>query len=228
MAKVISVVVPTMWKANQFFLKMLPLLEWSYEVGEVIIIDNNPSECPKDELAKYNKVVYVPMPLNLFCNMSFNVGAVLAQNEVICLLNDDVVFDPRAFSFVSKNITDEHGVICSHPQYFNQPEKNEEMIQNMNLQVIPKVVDGAPCVMFMMKKNYYRIPDKLKHHFGDEYLFRMQVKNNRLNYAIHNLMVITPMRTTTSVVPESHTAIAEDWAIAPEVFVQHGLDNPIQ
>jgi glycosyltransferase involved in cell wall biosynthesis len=207
---------------------MLPLLEWCYEVGEVIIIDNNPNDCPKDELAKYNKIVYKPMATNLYCNMAFNIGVMLASNEVICLLNDDVIFDPRAFEFVAEQINESHGVLCVHPQYFNKPDKNDEMIKNLHLQVIEENVDGAAVIMVMLKKNYYRIPDKLMHHFGDEFLFRMQNKNGRKNYAIHNLMVMTPMRVTTALVPEVQGIIAEDWKIAPKVFADYQLENPIR
>jgi hypothetical protein len=227
-AKIISVIVPTMWKANEFFLKMLPILEYSRAIGEVIIIDNNPAECPKEELAKYNKILYKAMPTNQYFNMSMNIGAALAQNEVLCLLNDDVIFDPEIFSFIAKNMDDKVGMISPHPQYFNRGQENAELIKELKLLPLEKTLDGFGCAMFCLRKNYATIPYKLKHHFGDEFLHKTQEKNGRTNMTLHNWVVMTPMRVTTKAVPSVQQVIEQDWAIATEVFAQYGLENPIR
>lgn len=235
MAKVISVIVPTMWKANQFFLKMLPLLEWSYAVGEIIIIDNNTAETPHEELKKYNKISRLPSAKNLYYNSSINLGAKMASNPVLCFLNDDVLFDPRVFEYVSMNINNECGMISPHPLYFNRGNENGELIQKLELKPMEKhpdghdkTADGFGCCMFVMKNNFEPVPSELVQHFGDEFIIRTQENNNRINYTLHNWTVLTPMRVTTSMVPEIRSIINNDWQIAERIFREHGMVNPIR
>ena len=235
MAKIISVIVPTMWYANELFFKMLPLLEWSYAVGEIIIVDNNPKDCPHEELAKHNKILRLPTKQNLFFNPSINLGAKVASNEILCFLNDDVIFDPRVFEFIAANLNDECGMISPHPDYFNRPEENEELIKQLHLNPLDKHpdgvgknVDGFGCSMFVMKKNFEPVPSQLVHHFGDEFISKMQEKHGRVNQTLHNWTVITPMRVTTRRVPEVQQVINNDWSIATQVFAEHGLPNPIR
>ena len=235
MAKVISVIVPTMWKANSIFFKMLPLLEWSYAVGEVIIIDNNTAETPHEELKKYNKILRLPMEKNLYCNPSFNLGVKVASNELICLLNDDAVFDPRIFEYISTNMNKECGLITPHAKYFNRGSENAELMTKLELLPVERFPDGmvknhdgfAVC-MFLNREHYETIPDELVHHFGDTFISLMQDKRGRQNYTLHNWTVMTPMRMTTSVVPEIGEIINKDWEKAPAVFERHGLPNPIR
>ena len=228
MAKVISVVIPTMWKANEFLFKLLPLIEWSFHVGEIIIVDNNPAEAPLDELQKYHKIVRHVNEKNVYWNKSANIGAALAVNEVLCFANDDMLFDPYGFDFIARNITDEHGLVTVNADIMNRGSENAAMIPNIKFVPTVKQKNGATCLMFITKSNYRSIPEELRHHFGDTYLYDMMVKEGKTNHTVDNWTILTPMQVTTRTVPEVHEVIEQDWEIAEKVFKKHGLENPIR
>lgn len=223
MEKMISVIVPTMWKANYFFFNMLNILQASDYVKEVIIIDNNPNERPKEDIEKYGKVTVFTSGKNLYFNKAINVGVELSTEEILCFLNDDVIFDIRVFEFVSKNIKKEHGMISPHPKYFNRINENQELIKELKLEPTEKELDGFGCVMFVLKENFVKIPTKLVFHWGDVFMYRMHEKLGRVNQTLHNWVVATPMRVTTSLVPGIREIIEKDWEIAESVFNEYGL-----
>lgn len=227
MEKKISVIMPTMWKVNQYMFPMLKILQDSPNIGEVILIDNNKEQCPKENLMKMcSKIVYFPSEQNLYYNLSMNFGVTKASYDLILLLNDDVIFDPKIFEYIVNNLTEEMGIIAPLSDYFNRGNENPILIKNLNLQ--PLVVkDGMGCSMFMHKNNYVKIPEELKMHFGDDFLFKMQTKNNRKNYNLHNWVVMTPMRGTTNAVPALREVIQNDWKIVRDIFPKYGLPSPI-
>lgn len=220
----ISVIVPTMWLANEYFFKMIPFLQSKSNVKEIIIIDNNPSAAPKN-LSDFPKIQHHASDGNLFFNASINLGVEKATGDILFFLNDDVIFDPAVLDFVCNNITTDMGILSPHPAYFNQPNKNEEWIQKLELKENTKTLDGFGCAMFIQKQNYYPVPKELTHHHGDEFLYRMQIKNGRKNYYIHNWVIVTPMRVTTLKVPEVSQVIERDWATYKTVFNEYGILN---
>jgi glycosyltransferase involved in cell wall biosynthesis len=182
MPRVISVIVSTSWKSNQSFFKMLPLLDWSYSVGEVIIIDNNMKETPKDDLKKYNKLLRIPSEVELSKSQSFNLGVKASSNEIICFLDDDVIFDPRIFEFVSVAINQECGIILPHSLYLNRPTENEEMIQNLYLHPADEQTLTSHCAL-LLKKNFMPLPE-------DENNPIKHISQNSLKHALHNWMLL--------------------------------------
>lgn len=223
MEKMISVIVPTMWKANYFFFNMLPILEACNYVKEVIVIDNNPNECPKEEIKKFSKVTLFTSGKNLYFNKAINVGVELSSEEILCFLNDDVIFDMRVFEFVSKNIQKEHGIISPHPKYFNRLNENQDLIKQLKLEPTEKELDGFGCAMFTLSENFIKIPKEIIFHWGDVFMYRMNEKHGRVNQTLHNWVVATPMRVTTAAVPEIQSVIQKDWQIAESVFNRYGL-----
>jgi hypothetical protein len=77
--------------------------------------------------------------------------------------------------------------------------------------------------MFIHKDNFEPIPKELCHHFGDSFLYEILKKKNKINYYLHNWVMISPMRVTTAVVKEVHQKILNDWEIATEVFARYGI-----
>jgi glycosyltransferase involved in cell wall biosynthesis len=223
MEKMISVIVPTMWKANYFFFNMLQILEASDYVKEVIVIDNNPNECPKEEIEKFSKVTLFTAGKNLYFNRAINVGVELSSEEILCFLNDDVIFDMKVLEFVSKNIQKEHGMISPHPKYFNRINENQELIKVLKLEPTEKELDGFGCTMFVLRENFARIPQEIVFHWGDVFMYRMHEKLGRVNQTLHNWVVATPMRVTTAAVPEIGGIIQKDWEVAESVFNKYGL-----
>jgi GT2 family glycosyltransferase len=224
-----SVIVPTMWMANDYFLQMLKFMVGNDAVGEIIIIDNNSKDRPTDDNLTNEKVKILDFGKNLFFNKSMNVGVENSKFELICLLNDDVIFDPAIFSSLAGAFKSEQfpresvGMIYPHPAFFNRMEENIELIQKLEMVPCHETIDGYGCCMFVHKNNYKPIPEELVHHFGDVWFHKNQEMNGKTNFWLYNWVVMTVMRVTTEKVPEAHEKIIEDWKIAQEVFAKHGI-----
>lgn len=225
-----SVVVPTMWMANLFFLPMLKNLVNREEVGEIIIIDNNYINRPNDQILKHEKIKLLDFGKNIYYNKSMNVGAKEAKFEFLCLLNDDVVFDTVVFNILAhiytarSNLKEVVGMIYPHPTFFNNFKEHSKLIKDLKLVECVQRIDGFGCCMFMLKEHYVPIPDQLVFHFGDVWYHNTQLKAGRRNYWLYNWVIGTKMRTTTEKVPEIKKIIENDWKIAVEVFSNHGVE----
>ena len=72
-----SIIIPTMWR-SELIHQMLPLYDRSEYVGEVIIIDNDPSKMP--DLSQFEKVRHYAMKENIYVNPAWNLGVSLANH----------------------------------------------------------------------------------------------------------------------------------------------------
>lgn len=225
-----SVIVPTMWMANDYFLQQLPLMINNPDVGEIIIIDNNNNSRPIDSNLNNEKVKILDFNENIFFNKSLNIGVKESKFDLICLLNDDVVFDPVVFSILSNSFEkntlskEQIGMIYPHPAFFNRYNESIELIKDLKLVECNQPLDGYGCCMFLHKDNYIPIPDELVQHFGDVWFHKTQLKNGRKNFWLYNWVVITIMRVTTERVPEAQQKILNDWKIAQSVFAANGIE----
>jgi glycosyltransferase involved in cell wall biosynthesis len=220
MGRMISVVIPTMWRANDFLFRMLEPIQNSKSVSEMIIIDNDHQRAPKNFLSNFPKVKRHIMEKNIYYNPSMNLGVELANEEIVCSLNDDCIFNANVFDFVSENMDKDAGLLLVHPELFNREKPVDEP---MNISESVKLKDGSAAIYFVNKKTFHPIPKEFKHHFGDSFQYDMQKKLGRKNYVIDNFFLWTPMRVTTHQVPEVAQIIANDWAIHEEVFRSYGL-----
>lgn len=224
-----SVVVPTMWLANQYFLPLLSHLVNANAVGEILIVDNNPTLKPTDSILEHEKIKLLNYGTNLYYNKSVNLGVKESKFDLLCLLNDDTFFDPTIFTIISNSFKSKSllfsdvGALFVHPAFFNKGEENLELIQKVQLAECNKLLDGFGCVMFMHKDNYIPIPEELVHHFGDVWVHETQLKNNKKNYFLINFVVHTVMRVSTAKVPEVRGVILNDWKIANKIFAEHGI-----
>ena len=85
----ISFIIPTLWRPDTT-LELLQFLERSEDVQEIIIIDNAPSHRP--DLPQLRKLHLVEQDSNCYVNPAWNLGVELAQSNLICLCNDDILF----------------------------------------------------------------------------------------------------------------------------------------
>ena len=225
-----SIVVPTMWMANTFFLQMLKVLIKSSDVGEIIIIDNNSKNRPDDENLKHEKVRILDYGKNLYYNNSMNIGAKEAKFEILALMNDDIIFDPIALTVLVKTFTEKPllskviGMIYPHPDFFNRHQEHSELINKLRLVECLERKDGFGCCMIVLKENYKPIPKELVQHFGDVWYHKTQLKAGRKNFWLYNWVLVTKMRTTTEKVPEIRKIIDNDWRIANKVFNKHQVE----
>lgn len=219
-----------MWMANDYFLSVLPVICECPDVGEIIIIDNNPTNRPNTTRLQHEKIKTLNFGHNIFFNKSLNVGVQCAKYELLCLLNDDVILDPTIFTILStafkQNMIDKNkvGMIYPHPAFFNRKDEYAELIKGLKLVECQQPIDGYGCCMFVHKDNYIPIPEELIQHFGDVWYHKTQLKNGRKNYWLYNWVIMTVMRVTTERVPEAQTKILQDWKIAQSVFAKHNIE----
>ena len=97
----ITVVVPTMWRYSPF----LDLLKYILKVDvvtECIIINNDNTRTPTHPVLTNPKVKLVDFGKNIFVNPAWNYGVQHSSNNIVCILNDDLIFDLKLFYFSEK------------------------------------------------------------------------------------------------------------------------------
>ncbi len=194
--KMFSVIVPTMWKVNHIFLPFLKVLYDHPLVGEVLLFNNNPNETP--DYPKHEKLREFNYGKNMFVNPCWNEGAEKSKYDLLCFLNDDVIFDMNALEKLSNVLTPDVGVYGLNPGVveFNQKPVTEKKI--LFEEWTGQHTYGFGCLFFMHKKSWKPIPDGLNIYFGDDYIFNYQLHKGKKNYIISDMMHYTPFAATTS------------------------------
>jgi hypothetical protein len=194
----ISIIVPTIWKVNEFISLLRDISEHD-SVGEIILIDN--SDNPPDLNIK--KLIHIKENKNTFVYPAWNKGYRISKYDKLCFLNDDISFDYNLFSFILPHITEEKGMIGLW-EFHGSPIWRDD--SGMNIASINHRNSGYGCLWFIHKKSYLEIPEEMKIWYGDDWLF------NRLsnkNYGIYNLE-INGVTSATSNNPEFDIIKAED------------------
>lgn len=164
-----SVVIPTLWKSNKIY-ETTNKISKCNSVKEIIIINNNYGKGEPEKLSG-DKIKIINEEENIFVNPAWNKGVSISEYENICLCNDDIDFragevfdtmkriDLKGIGLVgAESISDSY----SSSVYLNYTD-------HMNL--------GYGCLMFIHKKNYREIPEKMKIWSGDGFLFRVNSPN---------------------------------------------------
>ena len=249
----ISVIIPTMWKAPHI-MYMLPMLEEHHLIGEILIIDNDTSKT-NPEIHKYSKVVHLPQAENIYVNPAWNLGFKLAKNDKLCFLNDDVIFNTDCLEFVHKNIIPEKGTLgfsemsyCGFaPETFNTIKStglgSEVYLEPTNIYVNHET-SGMPhtyygCCWFIHKSRYFKVPDEFKIYYGDLFIYLLNAFNinhgediapgvkliTKTFQAVKNYTIEDGLVLTkmSSTVKSFSPQIEKEKAIFYEVFEKHGI-----
>lgn len=172
----ISIIIPTLWKPDST-LDTLKSLSQNSKVGEIIIIDNDPKSQP--DLSKISKIIHIEEPENTFVNPAWNKGVEIAQYDKILLLNDDVISDWNILYLIYDSITEDKGIIGPATSCWRDLEEGIDPY----LQETLHMVNCYGCVMFFHKKSYTKIPEELKVHYGDNWIFE---KSGKPNFMLYN------------------------------------------
>ncbi len=172
----ISVIMPTMWEGKEGLTTIEKLNELQ-SVGEIIVIDNsepmaNPFFSEYPDLSGYKKVVHIKEGKNTFVNPAWNKGWKLAKFDKLLFVNDDVITD---WSFVDKleeYITADRGMIGAGVSCWQGPYNHSGVVPAHNRP------NCYGCVFAMHKDSYVEIPEDLKIHYGDDWLFTKSGKGN--------------------------------------------------
>jgi Glycosyl transferase family 2 len=203
----LSVIVPTMWKAWHWS-KMLPQLDAHPLVGEIIVVDNNTSNT-NPEIHNLTKLVYLPQQENIYVNPAWNLGVSVAKYDRFCIINDDCLMNIDCLESIYDQLTPENGVFgFSAASYCDFSLETFEILKadgdgkcvafdEIN-PLMYQQFSGMPhpaygSFMFMHKESYYEIPSEFKIFYGDLFLYLINLKNKKKNYTIENGMICTVM-----------------------------------
>lgn len=177
----ISIVVPTLWKFEPFshFVNEVAQID---SVDVIVVVDNNSSQRPNVQFHK--KIKFLDFGCNIFVNPAWNAGAYHCSGDIICFMNDDVIFDLQLFALVAAQMRCEQGLwgYC-----------RSEMMPSISVTVHQhKVPHGFGQLFFIHKKNFVDIPNEFLVHCGDNFLFDTLKKRYNSNCLIEGLAFYTP------------------------------------
>ena len=177
-----------MWKSPRIT-KLIDDLCNCESVGEVIIIDNNPSE--SQPLPFNKKFALHLMAENIYVNPAWNYGVERAKYDNILICNDDINFDPAFLSIYDDGSLANVGVIGM--AFENYKLKSDA---NIHLRAMKQRPYGWGCVMMIHKSKYVTIPSDLLIANGDDWLAQ-----HAAPFELHGLSLQSEI-STTSQLPE--------------------------
>jgi glycosyltransferase involved in cell wall biosynthesis len=194
-----SIIVPTMWRCKELFKKCLDRIVEHPLIDEILIINNEVQSTPNWSVLANSKIKMKNQSENIKVNKAWNLGLKESRNDIICLMNDDILFDEKLFEKIKDRIVPESGVygLITGEAKFKHPTLTDGSIDFVEWK--PKDnIHGFGQLMFLHKSNWKPIIDGLEIYFGDDYIFHNQLVKNLKNYLITNICWESPMAATTS------------------------------
>lgn len=163
-----SVIIPTMWRCNEYLLPMLEKYKECSMVGEIILINNDYGKTPLD-LPHHGKLCMIGKGCNMYVNPAWNWGVGLAKEEKLLILNDDIFID-GFFSLLEKldQCMERGRIIGNSPMNIKQ---QQEFDTTKDFSIVPAPAERPRhfgIFMAMFKEDYKRIPDVFKLWVGDD------------------------------------------------------------
>lgn len=201
----ISVITPTMWKYERFPQNIVETLNESV-VDEYIIINNDVSATPQNEILSHPKIKIYDFPENIYVNPAWNFGASVARNKILAFLSDDVEFDskifPKTYELIEK--TDNVGFIGVLTKYHHEYAKiydDHYSDGSINfLSEFPTSTFGA--FFFMLKEMWKPIPSELKIVNGECLQSNRCISLNKNNFMVVNCRSESPWHVTLKTIPQ--------------------------
>lgn len=167
-----SVIIPTMWRPENFvpFLQNLSSVDL---ISEILIIDNDPVSNPG--LTSNDKIKLFNFNKNIKVNPSWNFGASISKENLLCFMNDDVTFNLNIFNFLLDKISDQGGMYLT--DFYNKDSQ-------FNLHRVFDRGYAQACLFFMHKNSYINIPEELQVYWGDALLFDFNSMRGKSNYLV--------------------------------------------
>ena len=155
-----SIIIPTIWK-SEYTMELLQRYSKSDYVGEIILIDNEPT---KDIVM--DKLIHIKEHDNTYVNPAWNKGVRLAKYENITISNDDILFDIDEYYNYITQLTPlvDYGYIGSHSENYELIESTDVRIEQYTNQ---NNFGGWGCLFSFHKSKWRDIPNELKIWYGD-------------------------------------------------------------
>jgi hypothetical protein len=177
-----TAIIPTLWKSPRLTQLIADLCACEY-VGEVIVIDNNPSEYRSTP--ENNKLSICLMLENTYVNPAWNYGAERAKYDNLLICNDDINFNPSFLGIYDDSL--QHvGIIGM--DFTNYQLKADH---NIHLKPMQERPYGWGCLMLIHKSKYTPIPEDLLIANGDDWLAQ-----HAPPFVLHGLAVQSEISTT--------------------------------
>ena len=193
----VSVIIPTLWKAKEFTDHLVDVLVDDESVGEIIIIDNAPTDfCYTDE-----KVCTLKQSENLYVNPSWNLGIEESDYDKFIILNDDIIIPYNFVSSLEGLLTEDKGVIGIDSKAVIAIDGfTDENITFLDRKITLKSIRmrdwGFGIVIAGNKKSYHKIPENIRIWYGDDYLVQLNNEGAKPSYVIDNVPIFTKMSAT--------------------------------
>lgn len=168
----ISVIMPTMWQGKGCLQSMKDIVKQE-AVGELIVIDNTEVSVTINE--KIPKLVHIKEGRNTYVNPAWNKGYRLAKFDKLLFVNDDVQTNWGFINAIEEYITEDRGMIGAGVSCWQGPHHGGGVAP------IGHRPNCYGCVFAIHKNSYVEIPEDLKIHYGDDWLF---TKSGKPNYEI--------------------------------------------
>jgi len=229
----ISVIIPTIWMANDYLKNSLNELEKNQYVSEVLIVNNKVESTP-DWINDFTKVKLLNQKQNLYFNGSVNLAVPLCSSNLCCVLNDDANIDVLAFQFISELNNKDFGCIFMNPRCIEGESVPEGHLFDgshfqSKQQITPyeKFFNHGPGMFFCLQVDKFKpIPDNLKHHCGDRFIFQNNIERGLKNYFLEGFRLQIP--TTGSLSrkgSEVEQVISNDYIERDKVFNLNNIET---
>lgn len=222
----VSVVVPTIWRANKYFSKSLYYLERDSRVSEVIVINNAPEKTPT-WINQFKKVKLLDQKENLYFNASVNLGVSLCNSDICCVINDDAYIDRNVFQFICSNINPNMGTIFINPRNIKGEGvpnghlfDGSKFIKPEGLSAYNEFFKHGPGMFFVFNKHdFLPIPSELIHHCGDRFIFEANKLRGKQNYYLEGFCLTIPGNGSASAGDVSlNTIVDKDWEMRKKIM----------
>jgi len=194
-----SVIVPTMWRGVEFQ-RLLPLIDSNKSVSEIVIIDNDEKKRP-NWIDSCKKLKIHSFGKNVFVNPAWNYGIEKAENNSVCILSDDIIFDVSIFDWLVNNPLQGPTSPAYALRNFSPPNRfNEDVIPPLtdpNFKQSYDVPYRFGCLMFVDKRKWIPIPPQIKIYFGDYWIWKSYDLQDQKPHYIEGF-TFTTRDTTTS------------------------------
>lgn len=194
-----SYVVATMWRYEPFVDFLHDLVKHPL-VGEIIIIDNDPSRRPESRIFLNDKVKILTMGENIFVNPAWNWGVQEAKYDKIAIANDDLIFDLRVFDKIYDYVIPQNGAVGLSVMP-NELHKVDGVIR-IKEWTSGEITFGFAMLMFVNKCSWEPIPKDLIMYFGDNYIFDNSLWQGKKIYLIKDIFYYSPYGQTGKEFPE--------------------------
>lgn len=193
----VSAIIPTLWKTKEFTNHLVDVLIKDKSVGEIIIIDNDPTDFFYDN----EKVVMLKQEENLYVNPSWNLGIEECYYDKFIIFNDDIIIPYNFVSQLEGLLTEEIGLVgLDRSSIVKVTEFEDKNITFLDRKIELKAVEtrnwGFGMAIAGHTKSYHKIPEKFRIWYGDDYLFQMSNEAGKTNYVIDEVPIFTKTSAT--------------------------------